>query len=296
MSEYSLLREFDGSDLIDSGEWSSRSEFDEPVTPVYLGINRLGMSASNLHHWAARMATDSLNSPSPMRCWFDRKIRKSVESSKFYAESPKTALALRKYICAQFRPTAAMALYQRYGASRIYDPCGGWGDRMLAAQAMGIDYHCRDVNPLVFSGYSSQSMMYESSAEITCELRGSEIDAPAKEYFDFVFTSPPYWKIEKYGGKDSSHLKYKTCESWTDGFLKPMVNNAIDSLVTGGVIAINISDCYANHTYNRLVQPTIDAIKERCNLLEIIGYRMPIRANNGKSGIFAEPIIVGQKR
>jgi len=231
-----------------------------------------------------------------MRSWFDSKIKRSVESSKFYADNPKTALALRKYICAQFRPSAAMAIYERYNATRIYDPCGGWGDRMQAAMVMGIDYHCRDTNPLVFAGYAGQMDMFEYDCQISCELRGSEIDAPADSHFDLVFTSPPYWKIEKYQGKDSSHAKYKKCDEWIEGFLKPMINNSIDSLVTGGIIAINISDCYANHTQNRLVQPTIDEIKKRCDLIEIIGYRMPIRANNGRSGIFCEPVIVGVKK
>ena len=165
---------------------------------------------------------------------------------------------------------------------------------MVAAQASGISYHCRDVNPLVFAGYSGQIAMY--GGDISCELRGSEVDAPASNYFDLAFTSPPYWKIEKYQGKDSSHAKFKKCDEWIDGFLRPMIDNTVESLVKGGLIAINISDCYANHTYNRLVTPTIDEISKRCDIKEIVGYRMPIRANNGKTGIFGEPIIVGVKR
>jgi len=288
------LKKFDPSVLITGGEWGSRSEFEHPTNDIYFGVSRVGMEASNYHHWAARMACDSLNSPSPMRCWYDRKIKKSVEGSKFYKDNPKTALALRKYIASQFRPTAAMAIYERYGATNIYDPCGGWGDRMVAAQASGISYHCRDVNPLVFAGYSGQIAMY--GGDISCELRGSEVDAPASNYFDLAFTSPPYWKIEKYQGKDSSHAKFKKCDEWIDGFLRPMIDNTVESLVKGGLIAINISDCYANHTYNRLVTPTIDEISKRCDIKEIVGYRMPIRANNGKTGIFGEPIIVGVKR
>ena len=289
-----MLKTYDASVLTSLGKWNSRAVYGMPNNDCYIGINRTGMEASNYHHWAGRMTCDSLNAPSPIRSWFDKKIKKSVEGSKFYAENPKTALALRKYIAAQFRPTAAMAIYKRYNAGNVYDPCGGWGDRMVAAQASGISYHCRDVNPLVFAGYSSQIAMW--GGDISCELRGSEVDAPISNYFDLVFTSPPYWKIEKYQGKESSHAKFKKCDEWVDGFLKPMIRNSVESLKDGGVIAINISDCYANHQYNQLVNPTVEAILERCDLKEIIGYRLPKRANNKKLGIFCEPIIVGVKK
>ncbi len=288
------LENFDGMSLIFSGEWNSRSVYDAKNTERYININRTGMSASNYHHWAGRMTCDSNNSPSPIRSWFDRKIKRSVESSKFYEKSPKTAIALRKYIAAQFRPTAAMAMYRRFNAVNVYDPCGGWGDRMLAAQAMGISYHCRDVNPLVFAGYSGQIAMW--GGDISCEMKGSEVDEPISDYFDLAFTSPPYWKVEKYQGKDSSHAKFKKCDEWVSGFLKPMIRNTVESLVTGGVIAINISDCYANHEYNRLVTPTLEAISERCDLKEIIGYRLPVRSSKKITGIFCEPIVIGIKK
>ena len=64
------------------------------------------------------------------------------------------------------------------------------------------------------------------------------------------------------------------------------------SLKDNGVMAINISDCYANHTYNRICMPMIEyCLKElpRCNLAGVIGYQITSRK---KGGVNAEPIII----
>ena len=113
LADFTDLQNFDGSSILKSGDWFSRSEFDESYKkPIYIDSNRIGLIASDRHHWAARMACDSLASPSPIRSWYQLKHRKSLENSKFYENSPKTALALRKYIASQFRPTAAQAVYK----------------------------------------------------------------------------------------------------------------------------------------------------------------------------------------
>jgi DNA modification methylase len=68
---------------------------------------------------------------------------------------------------------------------------------MSAALASNAEeYHCRDVNPLVFGGYALQQMQLPSDCHASFEYRGSEIDAPQTNHYDLVFTSPPYYKIE----------------------------------------------------------------------------------------------------
>lgn len=292
LADYERLKRLDTSIFIKQGYWFSRSEFPESYkVDVYVDSDRTGMEASNRHHWYARMACDSLNSPSPIRSWYDKKIRKSVENSKYYEQNPKTALALRKYIASQFKPSSALALYRYFDAQSVYDPCGGWGDRLVAAMAGGIKYHCRDTNPLVIAADSAMQYMYKHDAPVSFECKGSEIDAPNEKY-DIAITSPPYYKIEKYQGENSSHAIYKKFDDWMDGFLYPMIENSLESVVSGGKVVINISDVYANHTYNKIVGPLIETYKSRNPC--VMGYRMAKRVNSKSSvsGIFAEPIIV----
>ena len=291
--DFDKLKNFNGLSLVKGGDWFSRSDFDESfVRPIYLDTNRTGLVASDRHHWQTRMACDSINSPSPIRSWYQQKHRTTLENSVYYKDNPRTALALRKYIASQFRPTAAMAVYQMFNAKSVYDPCGGWGDRLVAAMALDVRYFCRDVNPLVLAGYASMQHMYGGNVDF--EYAQSELSAP-KEKFDLVFTSPPYWKAEKYQGDLSSHKQYPKFEDWLNNFLFKMIDCSWGALNIGGHFVLNVSDIYANHTYNKIVSPVLDYFKDHNPYL--MGYRMAKRMNSKsmKKGIFCEPMIVVKK-
>ena len=211
LSDYNALRDFDALSLLIPKEWMSRSIIeDKYCLPFVIARNNTGNKASNFYHWQARVACDSLNSPAPIRAWHDQKLRKNIENSIYYKESHKSAVTMRGYVPSQFRPSAAKCLYSLFEAKRIYDPCGGWGDRLAAAMSVDADlYYCRDVNPLVFTGYALQQQAFSTKTKLSFEYKGSEIDCPEKGYFDFIFTSPPYYKIEKYQGDMQSHAKFK---------------------------------------------------------------------------------------
>ena len=290
-TDYNLLTKLNIS--LSDGNWYSRSKVSGTK---YIDVDKTGMKTSNHYHWMARMACDSAASPSPIRSWYTDKFRAGLEASIYYEKSHASALALRKYIPAQFRPSAAKALIDHFNVKTLYDPCGGGGDRLVAAQACGIEYHCRDVNPLVFSGYAAQQQEY--GGNVSFELKGAETDAPIEDYFDMVFTSPPYYKIEKYQGDEQSHIKYKHFDDWIEYFLLPMLENSLKALKPNGVLAINISDVYVNHTVNDLTTPVINFVVNNCKDVSYIGYRMNKRPNSSISnqqGIFAEPIITGRK-
>jgi len=275
------------------GCWYSRSGI---TGSQYIDIDATGMKASNYYHWMTRMACDSAASPSAIRSWYSYQFRRGLEASMYYEKNPASALALRKYIPAQFRPSAAKALIDHFNVTSLYDPCGGWGDRLVAAQASRIEYYCRDVNPLVFAGYALQQ--HEFGGNVGFEFKGAEVDAPAENYFDMVFTSPPYYKIEKYQGSEQSHSKYKNFDVWVNSFLLPMLKHSLQSLKTGGVLAINIADVYVNHRINDLTSPVINFFASHCTDVTYVGYRMNKRPNSSiaqQSGVFAEPIIIGKK-
>lgn len=299
-SSFLALKSMDCRPLIEDCDWQSRSEIPF-VGEKLIMQSSVGREASDCFHHAARMACDSLASPSPVRSWFDPKIRKSLEASVYYAQSPRTALALRKYIPPQFRATAAKAVFQHFRPARVYDPCGGWGDRLIAALATeSVElYYVRDVNPLVFAGYAEQCRRFDPSNKVVAAMSPAEADAPALDYFDMVFTSPPYYKIEKYHGKDQSCAKYKGFQNWLNGFLLPMAQNAVDSVCRGGKIIFNVSDVYADHTTNKLCEPLIEFMSNDlgCKLVDIWGYRLSRRVNSRSnlSGKVAEPMLIFEK-
>lgn len=291
----------DFSALIREGAWSSRSETPGRLN-LFVDLDASCNAASDRFHWGARMACDALASPSPLRSWFDPKIKRSVESSKFYATNPRAALALRKYIPAQFRPTAAAALFSHFRATSIYDPCGGWGDRLAAALAHRNvrSYMARDVNPAVFAGYAQQIARYDTERRAAVYLIPAETAPFPAPFADFVFTSPPYYKIEKYAGALQSWAVHKGFDEWMQGFLFEMVRVAWGALLPGGIMALNIADAYADHRVNRIVTPLSEWAPQnlaRCSFAGTMGYRIAGRINhrNKMSGIQCEPILVFQK-
>jgi hypothetical protein len=88
-----------------------------------------------------------------------------------------------------------------------------------------------------------------------------------------------------------SHTKFKKFNDWMTEFLYPMITFAWDSLQENGILALNISDCYANHEYNRICQPLIDyclSSLSNCSIQGVIGYEITSRKKNG---VNAEPIL-----
>jgi hypothetical protein len=283
--------------------WTSRSANITKIHDYTLPIDRVGMQSSNRFHYGARMACDSVNSPSVVRSWYIKKFRKGLESSVYYEKSPKTALALRKYIPSQFRPASAKTLYAAFKAKKVYDPCMGWGDRLSGAMSGNVDfYYGRDVNPFLFGGYSEQikRLRYNSKTEVHFEMIGSETSCPEEGFFDLVFTSPPYFKAEKYAGEAQSHALYKKFDAWLDGFMFPMAKHSYDSIHENGHVAFNVSDVYCDHTTNHICEPLINyMISLGANYKGAIGYEMGKRvnknSNKSQTAGFSEPILIFAK-
>jgi len=278
--------------------WQSRSDNITKIHNYTLPIDRIGMQSSNRFHYGSRMACDSVNSPSVIRSWYIKKFRKGLESSVYYDKSPKTALALRKYIPSQFRPASAKTLYSVFGAKKIYDPCMGWGDRLSGALASNVDfYYGRDVNPFLFAGYSEQIKKLHSTTKVHFEMKGSEIDCPEKDFFDLVFTSPPYFKAEKYAGEMQSHALYKKFDQWLNGFMLEMARHSFDSINDNGHVIFNISDIYCDHRVNVICEPLISyMISLGANYKGAIGYEMGKRLNKNsdksQTAGFSEPVLI----
>lgn len=284
-------------DLWRQGAWTSRSEVPGKLN-WYIDRDYTGMAASDHFHWASRMSCESLNSPSPIRSWYDPSIRATLENSVFFESDPALALAMRKYVPSQFRPSAAHAVFSAFESEVVFDPCAGWGDRMAAAisHPWVACYHCQDVNPLVFGGYMEQVQAYDVHGKVSMDFRQSELAPVDKLLADLVFTSPPYYKIEKYFGKLQSHLLYPKFDDWMKNFLFRMVTCAWINLQHYGHLVLNLSDCYADHTINRICEPLVKwatAALPDCTYVGAAGYRIAKRISKKKvDGVLCEPLLI----
>ena len=103
--------------------------------------------------------------------------------------------------------TGMVDLIKRYDVKSIYDPCAGWGERLLTSGLLGVKYHGCDINMRLFGGYDSLINHYNLQ-NCTTHLGDSSIYDMRKHNHDCVFTCPPYESVEHYttvGAENFSH-------------------------------------------------------------------------------------------
>lgn len=148
---------------------------------------------------------------------------------------------------ADFPACLARDLMVEFKATRVLDPCHGWGGRFigfLLAGASVARYVGCDPNENAHEGLKAARTalaQYAESNKAADFIRKPFEDADLKdERFDFALTSPPYFDTEKYPGKEQSRLRYKTIEAWTDGFYLPMIRKTRAHLEEGSVFVLQV--------------------------------------------------------
>lgn len=93
----------------------------------------------------------------------------------------------------------------------VYDPCAGWGERMLTCAAHGVEYMGVDVNEALAPGYAA---MIEDMGLQNCSFTVGDaaIVAPAK--VDAVITCPPYGSTEIYSEDGAENLSDEDFIRW----------------------------------------------------------------------------------
>lgn len=300
--------------MIKKGDIFTRYEYEFPMSHYYIEQVKTGNISSDYFQQYNRFLCDSQVAPSPYRSWYIPKFRNGVLNALFtlkYKEINNTklrsAISLRKYIAAQFKPSVAKCLYNVFEAKNILDFSSGWGDRLSAFHSaeqtetyVGIDPNAR-----LFPQYKKQQKLYKSVSNKEALLFNECAETfdfeKLNKKFDFIFTSPPYFNIEKYTQEDNqSYKKYRKFENWLENFLFVILKKAWDQLEDGGILAINISDVYSGHKINNICDPMNDFISqlEGSFYMGCLGMKMSKRPNNKttqKEGKFVEPVWIFSK-
>jgi hypothetical protein len=136
-----------------------------------------------------------------------------------------------------FKPTIAINMYHKYGATHVLDPCAGWGGRMLGAMAKGIAYTGIDTNLNLRPSYDAMMEQFGKVNMIWGDAL--EQDFTAIDY-DMVLTSPPYWDT---GNLEIYELMkvWKTEKEFYETFLIPLITKCRASIKRSGKVCFNIS-------------------------------------------------------
>jgi hypothetical protein len=250
-------------------------------------------------HFPNRYAAKSGKSLSAVEAWGNKsELRRAIRLQITYGD-PTTphrvlrAITLRCRTPTVFRPAIAKFIYERYARPDevVWDPCSGYGGRLLGAAAAGVRYIGTDVDVETVNG----NLRLAESAGLS---NATVIQCPAEDFIppsnvSLVFTSPPYFDRERYSNaSNQSWKRYNTIDRWVAGFLAPVIARAKQCLRVGGHLVLNVADI-------RTRDITLPVVAETIRVAVSIGFQhaellqMPIAGINRKNP--TEPILVFRK-
>jgi len=313
--DFQKLKGMKWNEIMVEGEWYAREgtkysynlNYDDKQ--FYFRRINTGNGASNYFQIENRWSVDGSVSPGPKRTWESHKFMTTLMGSAYSLKMPKitknilrTMIGLRKYICSQFKPNVAKIIYDMFESENILDFSAGWGDRLAGFYASEHGKHYVGIDPRKenHSLYEKQAKFYEKHLGFFEHERKSEFHcSPAEDfdftqyddYFDLVFTSPPYFSVERYSYDDTqSWVRYKDINDWNKDFLQTTLGNLWGSIKSGGYLLVNISDVYTNSKWStdrgwlEICNPMNDYLSKLGEYQGCIGMEMAKRPNSGGAG------------
>lgn len=177
-----------------------------------------------------------------------------------------------------FNPTTCVSIFEKImkplcqqteWTGRIFTPVMGWSSYLLAflnspsyKHYVGTDVITEVVDKsrtlLDFFGTKTGKIYHCPSEDLD---KNHAFISSYPNYFDTVFFSPPYFKLERYDSDNQSSDVYPTLDLWFDGYWRPTIKLVYETLKPGGVMCYVVND-YKDENGNlvRLNKP----MKEIC--------------------------------
>lgn len=157
----------------------------------------------------------------------------------------------------------------------LFDPCAGWGGRMLGTVSTGWHYVACEPNRETYNNLRSMIQFLGIDHKVTLyNIPAEEFDSGSLRDVDVVLTSPPYFNLEVYTeSPDQSYNRYNNYQVWVQQWLRPLIQNSIHMLKPQGLSCWNVM----NFNNCPLASDVIDAHKELGYDCEYtLGFRSPI--------------------
>ena len=99
------------------------------------------------------------------------------------------------------RPLNCMEIYTKYNAKRVLNFCAGWGGSTIAAAALNLDaFYGVEINIDLKEPYDNMVsyLQTKSATFFDVQICDALVADYSKMKYDTVFSSPPYYFLEKY--------------------------------------------------------------------------------------------------
>jgi hypothetical protein len=184
---------------------------------------------------------------SPLEYWKKNKyniIKKTLEKyKKINIHLLRETIYFNTKLCSNFRITVCMTILKYFNPKKWLDISAGWGDRLLSGIFCKIKYYeSTDPNMNLHSCYEKikDTFLTEKKKQNYIIHKNGFLEANIKgKNFDIVFTSPPFFTLEKYSEfSENSLKKYKTENEWINNFFIPSLIKSYNLLKKDGYMIL----------------------------------------------------------
>lgn len=217
-----------------------------PVNPVGLGL----CSAYMPHRFDARNSDADFSAVGAFHD--DARLRRTLHFCLRGARPGLTGSHLRSALTALnrtpggFRPAVARVLVDALcpEGGTVFDPCAGWGGRLLGTVSSGRRYIGVEPSDLTRTALCRLGLRVCGAVGVGIQhvriIHATVQDADLTGvHADFAMTSPPFWTKEVYDGgtRDDASV-----DDWREDFLRPMFRRVSDVLKPGSRFVVHIAD------------------------------------------------------
>ena len=279
---------YKGKPLVLFGDNKGKTISDQFTQPLRMECG-YGSGGSPAYEWANPDKDNTF-----LRGLFGFKKEEILERGGVHEKTLRRLLISHTYMASQFKTIVAKGLYNYFQAKNVLDFSAGWGDRLVGFHASNAQsYVGIDPNTKLHEKYKAISEFCNTGKKTEFISSPAEDADLGDREFDFIFTSPPYFDIERYSEEETQSWKrYPDVNLWVKGFLFPTLNKCWNHLSEGGRILVNIADKKGFD----LCSPMLKYMRSLGAIYEgVIGYEMYQRAGQKTKLIFCEPIWVWSK-
>ena len=132
-----------------------------------------------------------------------------------------------------------MIVLKMFKPKKWLDPTAGWGDRLRCAIEYGCEYLGVDSNSSMQTAYKAiVDDLGEGDHKKYRVKDGKFQNVRIMGKYDLVFTSPPFYTVEKY----DNMADWKSVEEFMTEFMFPLFKKSVAHLAEGGHIVLYIEE------------------------------------------------------
>ena len=117
-----------------------------------------------------------------------------------------------------FNSALMRQVIEKYNVKSVYDPCAGWGERMMTCGKLGVSYEGCDINSELFAGYQKLAKLIDGFKPVF--HNNDSANQLVTTNVDAVITCPPYKGIEVYSDNGAENLSDEEFAAWWSDVVK----------------------------------------------------------------------------